>query len=400
MWTKTFLAACAAMMLVAGRAQADSFLTAPMREIGPHIAAQTTPAPGGGWQISDDRTLGASIVGQQGWTGTCSNQNYDQEIAAGVAHSGGHGWRLSNWYHNGCVNHVISPAYAPVGENGSTTIINQGGSGPSTNTVVYEFWFRSAATQPDPGTFTSTTITDQAGRRMTYLGFFDEAASAGNGCPNDGACFHLDASGVTDGGVPGDDNTVVFDDNYSPALNRGQWYRVHIDATFNDTNGESTRRNDLVNYSLYDAAGNQVWAANGVNTWEDAYYAGHYGSNPGDKVASSYIAYRISSDPDTADQSDGDSYSVANRPHGIVFDDLKVTPGDGQQGYATSFDYDRYVATTGTDTGDCRNQAAPCKTITYAIAQCNPYDTIHVAPGMYAENSGGGANLVVDRPVA
>ncbi len=401
---KALAAAFAALIVVAVQARAEQFVAAPTREVGPHITGQLDPAPSGNWQASDDRVLGASVVGQQGWTGTCSNQNYDQEIIAGVAHSGGHGWRLSNWYHDGCVNHVISPAYTAVGENGATTIVNHGGVGPATDSIVYEFWFRTANTQADPGTFTSTTITDQAGRRMTYLGFFDEFAGpggpAGNGCPSDDGCFHLDASGVTDGGVAGDDNSVVFDDNYSPALQRGQWYRVHIDATFNDTIGESTRRNDVVNYVLYDAAGNQVWAAAGINTWEDAYYVGHYGSNPGDKVASSYIAYRISANPDDGTQSQGDTYSVNNRPHGIVFDDLKVTPGNAQPGYATSFDFDRYVATTGTDAGDCSIQATPCRTITYAIAQSNAYDTIHVGPGRYAENSGAGVNLVIDKPVA
>ena len=385
-------------------ARAEQFVLGAARVVGPHATGQLAPAPSGGWQASDDRTLNASVVGQGGWMGTCSNQNYDQEITAGLAHSGGHAWRLSNWYHDGCVNHVISAPYSPVGEVGSTTVYNGGGVGPTTNSVVYEFWFRSASVQPDPGVFTSTTITDQQGRRMTYLGFFDEPAGpggdAGNGCPTDNGCFHLDASGVTDGGTPGDDSTVVFDDHYSPALDRGRWYRVHIDATFNDTIGESTRRNDVVNYVLYDEAGNQVWSALGVNTWEDAYYEGHYGSNLGDKVASNYIAYRISANPDTGDQFDGDTYSVVNRPHGIIFDDLNVVPGDGQPGYATSFDFDRYVATNGTDNSTCVDISNPCLTIAYAITQSNPYDTIHVAAGLYVERSNATTNLTITKPIA
>ncbi len=385
-------------------ASAEQFVLGPSRVVGPHATGQVAPAPSGGWQAGDDRSLNASVVGQGGWTGTCSNQNYDQEITAGIAHSGGHGWRLSNWYHDGCVNHVISAPYSPAGEIGSTTAYNVGGVGPTTNSVVYEFWFRSASVQPDPGVFTSTTITDQQGRRMTYLGFFDEPAGpggqAGNGCPTNEGCFHLDASGVTDGGTPGDDNTVVFDDNYSPALERGRWYRVHIDATFNDTIGESTRRNDVVDYVLYDSAGNKVWSALGINTWEDAYYEGHYGSNLGDKVASNYIAYRISANPDTGDQSDGDTYSVVNRPHGIVFDDLNVVPGDAKPGFSTSFDFDRYVATNGTDNSTCVDKLNPCLTIAYAITQSNPYDTIHVAAGTYVERTNATTNLTITKPIA
>lgn len=393
------------LLLLAGNASAESFMALPLqaRSVGPTIIGQTSPAPPGGWQASDNRQLNAALIGQGGWTGTCSNANYDEEITAGVAHSGGHGWRLSNWYHDGCVNHVIGPAFAPTGEVGSTTIINGGGVGPATNSIVYEFWFRSASTSAEPGTYLSTTISDYDGRRMTYLGFFDELPSTDNGCPGDGNCFHLDASGVTDGGQLGTidttDSTVHFDDHYSPPLTRGVWYRVHIDATFNDTVDEGTRRNDVVNYRLYDAAGNEVWHALGVNTWEDAYYQGHYGSHAGDKVATTNIAYRISADPDSGTQSNGDSYAATHRPHGIVFDDLSVQPV-GQASYKTSFDFDRYVATTGNNNTDCSNAALPCKTITYAIAQSNPYDTIHVAAGVYAENSAGSQNLIVDKPVA
>ena len=397
---------CISLILLgfSGVSFAEQFVAAPTRVVGPHESGQTAPAPTGGWQAGDDRTLGASVVGQGGWTGTFGAEKYDQEITAGVAHSGGHGWRLSNWYHNGYVNHVLSTPYSPVGEVGSTTAYNGGGVGPTTNSVVYEFWFRTASVKADPGVYTSTTITDQQGRRMTYLGFFDEPAGPGgmngNGCPTDDGCFHLDASGVTDGGTPGDDSTVVFDDNYSPALERGRWYRVHIDATFNDTVDESTRRNDVVNYALYDSAGNLVWSPPSINTWEDAYYEGHYGSNLHDKVASNYIAYRISANPDTGDQSDGDSFSVGNRPRGIVFDDLSVVPGNSNPGFRTSFDFDRYVATNGTDNSACTDIGNPCLTIAYAITQSNPYDTIHVAAGTYVERTNATTNLTITKPIA
>ena len=44
----------------------------------------------------------------------------------------------------------------------------------------------------------------------------------------------------------------------------------------------------------------------------------------------------------------------------------------------------RYVATTGSDSGDC--SSTPCLTINYAVGQAAPGDTINVAAGTYAEN--------------
>ena len=44
---------------------------------------------------------------------------------------------------------------------------------------------------------------------------------------------------------------------------------------------------------------------------------------------------------------------------------------------------DRYVATTGTDTGDCQAILSPCLTLQYAINQAAANDTINVAAGTY-----------------
>ncbi|HJZ47797.1 MAG TPA: clostripain-related cysteine peptidase, partial [Roseiflexaceae bacterium] len=46
----------------------------------------------------------------------------------------------------------------------------------------------------------------------------------------------------------------------------------------------------------------------------------------------------------------------------------------------------RYVAASGTDSGDCSNSAAPCRAIGYAIGQAAAGDTIMIATGIYAEN--------------
>lgn len=46
----------------------------------------------------------------------------------------------------------------------------------------------------------------------------------------------------------------------------------------------------------------------------------------------------------------------------------------------------RYVATTGSDSGDCTNSAAPCATIQFAHDQAADNDTIAIAAGTYVEN--------------
>ena len=44
-----------------------------------------------------------------------------------------------------------------------------------------------------------------------------------------------------------------------------------------------------------------------------------------------------------------------------------------------------YVATTGTDTGDCRASATPCQTVQYAVSQAVAGNTVYVAAGTYPE---------------
>ncbi|MDR3386566.1 MAG: Ig-like domain-containing protein [Rudaea sp.] len=417
MAAKTCFAACIVLLIAAGEANAESFLTTPTREVGPYISGQATPAPNGGWQQSDDRTLNASIDAQGGWQiSPVYTSRVDQEIATGVAHSGGHSWRLSNWFHNGYVNPILSPQFSSVGE--STATNNDGsslGGAAKSHHVVYDFWFRSASVQSDPGSAISTTISDAPGDRMTYLGIFDEVPGPGSGatdgCPTDTGCFHVDAVEVTSGKDAADDGDATFVDHYSPPLTRGVWYRAHIDATFVDGPGAVTTDpglcpngatchtgNDLIHYEIFDGTGNIVFDTGNIGSWEAAYYDGTYNS-PGTVVASDYIGFRDSSNADNGTQQPFDTYSVTYRPHGVYFDDMSVVPDVGT-GFATSFDFDRYVAKSGSDTTDCSVQANPCLTIAYALTQSNPYDTIHVAAGVYAERSSASTNLNINMPVA
>jgi uncharacterized repeat protein (TIGR01451 family) len=383
-------------------ASADQFVATPTREVGPFIANQTSPAPSGGWHASDDRTLGASVNGQGGWQTITYDARYDQEIVNGVAHSGGHSWRLSNWFHTGLVNPILTPNFGPVTE----TV-------PGAGHVVYDFWFRSASAQADPGTYISTTISDAPGNRMTYLGIFDELpGDADSGCTDVAAgCFHLDAVDVTSGNDAANDGDATFKDHYSDPLQRGVWYHAVIDATFNAGPGVTTSDpalcqsgstchvgNDAVTYNVFDAAGNSVWSRT-IGSWEAAYYDGRYGNAVGSTITMTNVAFRVSSSADDGSQAPFDTNSVSNRPKGVYLDDVSIAPSSGAS-VKTSFEFDRYVATTGTDTGTCSTASAPCKTIVYAIAQANAYDTIHVAAGKYAENSSSGNNLIINKPVA
>jgi len=63
---------------------------------------------------------------------------------------------------------------------------------------------------------------------------------------------------------------------------------------------------------------------------------------------------------------------------GAAFVALVMTAAAGAVGTT------RYVSSTGTDAGHCI--ASPCRTITYAVGQANPGDTISVASGTYTES--------------
>jgi hypothetical protein len=59
---------------------------------------------------------------------------------------------------------------------------------------------------------------------------------------------------------------------------------------------------------------------------------------------------------------------------------------------------DLYVATTGTDQGDCSNPAEPCLTVAYAMREVSMWggDTIHVAPGDYPESLMPGKSVIIE----
>ncbi|WP_413587079.1 nitrous oxide reductase family maturation protein NosD [Bdellovibrio sp. HCB274] len=50
-----------------------------------------------------------------------------------------------------------------------------------------------------------------------------------------------------------------------------------------------------------------------------------------------------------------------------------------------AFSADIYVSANGTDSGNCQNSSQPCQTISYGIGASSDGDTVHIAPGSYAE---------------
>ncbi len=70
--------------------------------------------------------------------------------------------------------------------------------------------------------------------------------------------------------------------------------------------------------------------------------------------------------------------TIADNNGAIDTDTVAITVTEAPPG--------RYVATTGTDTGDCSSNVSPCLTINYAVGQADPGDTVFVAAGSYPED--------------
>lgn len=86
---------------------------------------------------------------------------------------------------------------------------------------------------------------------------------------------------------------------------------------------------------------------------------------------------------------DGGAQSGASRAQGTLSANRSAVRAGAGISTSTSVGTDRYVATNGSDGGGntCANQAAPCQTIAYAVAQAAASDTIHVASGDYVQGA-------------
>ncbi|HET8941065.1 MAG TPA: DUF1565 domain-containing protein, partial [Rudaea sp.] len=378
------VAALSALLLAfsAARAHAENFTPVPARTIGPYTSAQT----GGSWTAADDRTIGAALTGQDGWTSaaSCAPAQIDDEVSHAVAHGGNHSLRISNWFTSPCVDSVVSPAFAAVGAPGAKAT---GTNNPAvTNTATYSFWFRSASTTPDPGLSFTTQFSALASYRLTYLAFLDSAGNQDGQCVNTPSGFHLKTIGIAadDGTLTGN---VQFTHHCSPTLTRGAWYRAVVTATF-----DANPLNDVIDTQVFDSSSAQVWQDTS-NSWQFGYYTGFFNGHTTSPrpvqgpFAAEHVTFDISASTGPGPAGKYASAS-ATGTQGIHFDDMSVTPGSGAS-YSTSFNGDRWVASNGSNAAnDCSTQSSPCQTIAYAISQANPYDTIHIASGTYDLQSG------------
>ncbi|MEO8959076.1 MAG: MBG domain-containing protein [Rudaea sp.] len=349
---------------LSGAAWADSFVTTPTRLIGP----------------SNNATVGASINGQGGWT--VSEAKYDEEISNAHAHSGRHAWHVSNWYHQGTVNPVLTPAFPSVKE----------GASGSRNHVDIEYWFYVPSV--NAGLLVSSSLTDTPGQRLTYAAVRDDAG-----------VLTVQAVGISQGigwtntdAPPFDDPGIHYDIQSSGTLAHDTWYRLHVAVDLN-----VGAQNDQVTYTVYNADGTVAWASGAMPSWEDAYLNGQFGAPAGTVVTADHVGFRIVENPDHLNNRNPYGYAT-NRPAGLFVDDLSIQPNLGT-GIATGFENDRYVSTSGSDIGNCATATpanARCKTITYALTQAGPDNTIHVASGNYDEAgltiSQAGLQLVGDNP--
>ena len=208
------------------------------------VAIGATPLPyATGFESSDSFAPG-SINGQGGWT-VFGSVN---DITTAAAHSGTQSLLVNPTAGDGNIVKSSTPIFDPSGETPSMY-----NPTPVSDYMGTEFWFRTVATSSDTGLLVSTAMGNPASVRNTWLGVLE---------------------GTIVGATPGDlyvaaqdvDALGNFQVSLSPALAWGQWYHASIAEQY--VNGPN---NDLVTYSIADAADAPVWSVT-IGSWEN-YYA-------------------------------------------------------------------------------------------------------------------------------
>jgi len=339
-------------MLSSLPASAEVFEQLPGRMIGP----------------MNDQPVGRSLNGQGGWTMNCSPTSYDEEITSERARSGLHSWRVSNWFHQGCVSPVLSPLHASVAEGASPT-----------NAITASLWFNVPSGGP-AGLTVSSSLENGTGLRLTYAGIRDYG-----GGPTVQVAGVLQGSGYGGPALPPpfDDAGVQWEVHASPALNYDTWYELRVSGVL-----QIGVRNDQITYEVRDAGGGVVWTSGAISSWEDAYHAGTF-APPGTKVTLQHMSFRIIENPDSPPIGPRTPYGYATaRPPGVYIDDISVVPGGAPSQLTVGFESERYVDPAGTDTGNCTTASpasARCQTLGYAAGQATPYSHVYLADGTYDE---------------
>jgi hypothetical protein len=230
-----------------------------------------------------------SIGGQDGWTLFDSPANV-ADITTAAALSGSQSLHIDTSLGNGDVVRLASPTFDIVGE--STCIYGQH---PATNSVSYDFWFRTENTSADTGLYVSSSLGCAASVRNTWLGIFE------------GSSFNLTFGNLYVGAYDVD-ASGNFHGTFSPSLVWGQWYHASVDATFVDG-----QNNDQVHYQLSDSSGDLLWDTT-IGSWENYYVTDPTAEQSPGPIASNRVSF---------------GWSPQSGTEGLYVDNFSVVPEPG-----------------------------------------------------------------------
>lgn len=248
----------------------------------------------------DSMSLG-KITGQDNWKD--NETTYTETITTEASHSGNQSWWLGMNTVNTKVESIQSPIVPFAGETLSSRSITS-----ANKAISYEFWFKTKAEHADhENLYINSSLAQEASIRQSWF------------CIMDGDKWGPANENNTSGQIgmgPFADNElriVAYGQGatsaagaYSPILAWGDWYKIRVDALFKDGFDAA---NDLVTYTLWDSAMNQVWTST-MTSWERPYYSGVYEPNQaGYNAAVNMVSF---------------DWSTLNTPSGIYIDDFKI----------------------------------------------------------------------------
>jgi hypothetical protein len=255
------------------------------------VTLGATPLPyATGFESSDSFAPG-SVNGQGGWSADGSSV---ESVTTAAAHTGTQSLLVAPTAGDGNVVKSSTPIFDPSGETPSVYVPT-----PASNFMATDFWFRTVALTADTGLYVSTSMGNPASVRNTWLGVLEgsEATAIGGTGATAGNLY----VGAVDFDALG--NELVS--SLSPALSWGQWYHARISEQY--VNGPN---NDLVTYSIADAADAPVWSVT-IGSWEN-YYAT---DNTAEQAPGPVVSDRTSFGGSAADGGQGiyvDDFSMTN----------------------------------------------------------------------------------------
>jgi hypothetical protein len=216
--------------------------------LGSAALGQTLPYTTG-FESSDSFVQG-NVNGQNSWS---ADGISTESITTNAAHTGAQSLLVAPTAGDGNVVQSSTPIFAASGETPSVFV-----PAPASNFMATDFWFRTVATNSDNGLYISTSMGNPASVRKTWLGVMEGSEAGAGGIAGN---LYVGAYDV--------DTNGNFQESLSPSLSWGQWYHATISEQY--VNGPN---NDLVTYSIADAANAPVWSVT-IGSWEN-----YYATNP------------------------------------------------------------------------------------------------------------------------